>query len=222
MGLIRQPALVSESEGITMSQLMAVSAALQKQTTRDLKPIWEIEATVDPFEKLEDIPLGYWPMIIQDDIGFDAAGIHLDKDGQPFALISSSDDIDIWSLTASHETLEMLVDPSGNRTVAGDSPKGNQGRVMFLVEVSDPSEAAEYGYSINGVLVSDFYTPNFFDPVVSSGVRYSYTDAVREPRDVLPGGYLSWLNPQSGEWWQETWFSGNKSKFVNLGVLAGM
>lgn len=222
MAMIQQLALISESEKVTTSQLMAVSAALQKQASRDLKPIWEIEATVDAFETLEDVPLGYWPMIIQDDIGYDAAGIHLDKDGQPFALISSDDDVDIWSLTASHECLEMLVDPSGNRTIAGDSPKNNQGRVMFLVEVCDPSEAAEYGYSVNGILVSDFYTPEYFDPITATGVRYSFTDAIREPRDVLPGGYLSWLNPASGEWWQETWFSGNKSKFVNLGPLTSM
>jgi hypothetical protein len=44
----------------------------------------------------------------------------------------------------------MLVDPSGNRTQIGDSPKSNQGRVEFLVEVCDPSEAANFGYSVNG------------------------------------------------------------------------
>jgi hypothetical protein len=45
----------------------------------------------------------------------------------------------------------MLVDPSGNRLVAGDSPKTDQGRVSFLVEVCDPSEAADFAYSANGV-----------------------------------------------------------------------
>src|SRR5579871_4273498 len=149
--LIRQLALVSESSQVDMSQLMQVSAALQKQASRDLSPIWEISATVDPFAKLEDIPDGYLPLIIQDDIGFSgAAGIHLDKDGQPYALITASSDMDTWSLTASHEMCEMLVDPSGNRQVTGDSPKPGQGRVSFIVEVSDPSEAADYAYSVNG------------------------------------------------------------------------
>jgi len=155
---------------------------------RDLAPIWQISATVQAFEKLEDIPLDYWPMIVRDDIGFAAAGIHLDQDGQPFALITSSNDNDVWSLTVSHETLEMLVDPLGDRLVAGDSPKPDQGRVLFLVEVSDPSEAADFAYSVNGVLVSDFYTPSFFDPIAAVGVRYSFTDAITEPRQVLRGG----------------------------------
>jgi hypothetical protein len=160
-------------------------------------------------------------MIVMDDIGFDgAAGIHVDKDHQPYALITSSDDKDVWSLTASHELLEMLVDPFGNRLVAGDSPKKDQGRVMFLVEVCDPSEAAEFGYTVNGVRVSDFYTPHFFDPVAASGVRYSYTDAITEPRKILSGGYLSWMDPTTNHWWQEYWFSGSGPSFRDLGQLS--
>jgi hypothetical protein len=215
--LLRQVALVSEAPSVDMAAVARVSAALQKQAVRDFSPIWDVEATVDPFATLDDVPIGYWPMIIMDDIGFDAAGIHLDKDGQPYALISSGRD---WSLTASHELVEMLADPFGDRLVAGDSPKPDQGRVEFLVEVADPSEAAEFGYTVNGVLVSDFYTPQFFDPVVAQGVRYSFTGAISEPREVLRGGYLSWHDPVSDEWWQETWFNGNHSSFRNLGRLS--
>ena len=128
---------------------------------------------MDSFPRLEDVPVGYWPMIVKDDIGQPgAAGVHLDKDGQPFALIEMSDS---WSLTASHEMLEMLADPFGNRVIAGRSPKQGQGRVEFLVEVCDPSEAAQFGYTSNDILVSDFYTPHFFDPVHSAATRYSFT-----------------------------------------------
>src|SRR5262245_17515368 len=104
--LVNQTALVSETQAVTSGEVMRVAAALQKQATRDFGPIWGVQATVDPFERLDDVPLGYWPMIIRDDIGVDgAAGIHLDKDGQPFALIQFNRS---WSLTASHELLEML------------------------------------------------------------------------------------------------------------------
>lgn len=219
-GLTRQIALLSESRSVTFGELAMVSAALQRQASRDLQLIWDLQATVDPFDRLDDVPLGYWPIIVMDDIGFDAAGIHLDNEGQPFALVTSSDDNDVWSLTASHECLEMLVDPFGDRLVPGDSPKPDQGRVLFLVEVCDPSEAAEFGYSVNGVLVSDFYTPRYFDPTAASGVRYSFTDAIREPRDVLSGGYLSWLEPTTNSWWQETWFGGGRSTFRELGPLS--
>src|SRR4051812_6294155 len=94
-------AIVSEVEAHDPSDIARVTAALQRQAIRDFRPIWKVEATVDSFPALEDVPLGYWPIIVRDDIGVSgAAGIHLDQDGQPFALVSMSDS---WSLTASHE-----------------------------------------------------------------------------------------------------------------------
>jgi hypothetical protein len=217
--LVRHVALVSESNRAGMGDVLRVSAALQKQASRDLAPIWEISATVDAFEKLEDVPDGYWPMIIKDDIGVNAAGVHKDNDGQPFALISAADTADEWSLTSSHEMCEMLVDPSGDRQITGDSPKPGQGRVSFLVEVSDPSEASDFAYSVNGVLVSDFYTPNYFDPMKAPGVRYSFTGAITEPRQVLRGGYLSWKDSVSGHWWQKIWFQGDQPAFRDIGAI---
>src|ERR1700716_343508 len=218
--IIQQLALVSESKNAGIGDLMRVAAALQKQASRDLAPIWNISATVDAFEKLEDVPIGYWPMIVKDDIGFSgAAGIHLDKDRQPIALISSASHLDEWSLTTSHDSLERLVDPYGDRLIARDSPKEGQVRVSFLVEVCDPSEAAEFAYTCNGILVSDFYTPRYFDPIVSPGVRYSFTGAITEPRQVLVGGFLSWVDSTTGHWWQETWFGGAAPQFRDIGPL---
>jgi hypothetical protein len=84
--LLRQLALVSQSTSAGMNDLLKVSAALQKQASRHLAPEWDISATVDSFAELEDVPLGYWPLIVMDNIGADAAGFHEDKDGQPFCL----------------------------------------------------------------------------------------------------------------------------------------
>lgn len=220
MGVIlQQLALVSDSTSVPTGDVMRVAAALQKQASRDLNPIWNISATVSGFEKLEDVPIGYWPMIIKDNIGFNAAGIHLDTDRQPFALISAASDIDTWSLTASHETLEMLVDPYGDRVIAGDSPKPGQGRVSFLVEICDPSESTEFAYTVNGVRVSDFYTPEYFNPVPAPGIRYSFVGAITQPRQVLRGGYLSWSDSATTHWWQAVWFNGSSVTFRDIGPL---
>jgi hypothetical protein len=213
--LLRQIGLVSEVKDTSFSELARVSAALQKQVARDFAPLWEIQATVDAFAKLEDVPIGYWPVIVQADIGFNAAGIHLDKDGQPFSLVQYEAG---WSLTASHEVLEMLGDPFGDRLIAGESIKPGQGRVEYLVEVCDPSEDIAFAYTVNGVTVSDFYTPQFFEPVKNPGVRYGYTAALTGPRQVLKGGYLSWHDPVSDHWWQQTFF-GAKKAFRDLGVF---
>ncbi|HEY0522935.1 MAG TPA: hypothetical protein VGD08_06070 [Stellaceae bacterium] len=218
--LLRQVALVAESQLINASDLTKVSAALQKQATRDLVQFWGIKATVDAFPRLEDVPVGYWPIVIMDNIGQDAEGIHLDKNNQPFALVTAREQVDAWSLTASHEMIEMLVDPFGMRLTTSDSPKADQGRAQFLVEPCDPSEAAEFAYTANGILVSDFYSVRYFDPVAAPGVRYSFTGAIREPRQVLRGGYLSWLDIASDTWWQEIWFSSSEPTFRNLGQIS--
>lgn len=214
--LTQQIALVSEVPEIELGEMMKVGAALQKQASRDLSPIWNVSATVDAFAKLEDVPIGYWPVIVVEDVK-GAAGYHEDEEGQPFALVELGDS---WSLTASHEVLEMLVDPFGRRLIAGPSIKKNQGRVEYLVEICDPSEAEEFAYTVNEVLVSDFYTPRFFDPVGSSGVSYSFTGAIRKPRQVLRGGYVSWRHPITKHWWQQTYF-GSKPEFRDLGILTG-
>jgi hypothetical protein len=219
--LLRQVALVSESHKIDPGDLARVAAALQKQASRDLVQFWEVQSVVAAFPKLEDVPIGFWPIILEDDIQTPgAAGVHEDRNGQPFALVTTSDQLEVWSLTTSHEMIEMLVDPFGNRLVACDSPKADQGRVEILVEACDPSEAVEFAYTVNGILVSDFYSPRYFDPVAAPGVRYSFTGAIEEPRQVLKGGYLSWHDVASDMWWQETWFGGDSPTFRNLGRLS--
>jgi hypothetical protein len=205
-------ALVSWTRRTDPRDLSHVAAALQKQAIRDLAPIWSISATVDVFPSLRSVPAGYWPVVIVDDVK-DAAGYHQDSHGQPYALVEYSAS---WSLTASHEALEMLCDPWGRRTVAGRSPKADQGQVEFLVEACDPCEASSYAYTINGVLVSDFITPYYYDPRRTVGARYSFTGAVRQPRHILPGGYVSWWDPQSNHVWQQLWL-GPKREFVDLG-----
>lgn len=217
--MINHLALVNETHDLDIREVLQVAAALGKQIARDFTPIWGIASTVDAFATLEDVPTGYWPIIVMNDIGFAGAqGIHLDKDGMPFGLVDLSDG---WSLTASHEALEMLGDPLGNSLRAGPSTREDQGRVEYLVEVCDPSEAWGFGYNVNGIRVSDFYTPDYFLPIPSGNVRYSYTGAIEKPRQVLEGGYLSWLDPATGDWWQQTWFSGNAPQFRNLGPLNG-
>jgi len=215
--ILRNVAIVSETETIKLDELTRVSAALQKQAIRDLAPVWNVQSTVDVFASLEDVPVGTWPIIVEEDINTEgAAGIHEDNDGQPFALVTAENG---WSLTASHELIEMLVDPFGRRITEGQSPKSGQGRVQFLIEPCDPSEAAAFAYIINGVTVSDFYTPKYFSTVFNPGDRYSHTGAIKRPRQVLKGGYLSWHDPVSDHWFQETFFDGNTPKFRDLGQL---
>jgi hypothetical protein len=225
--LLENIALVPEPQDlVSMSDVTRTAAALQKQVLRDAEPLWGVQATVDAFASLDDVPTGYWPVILTDHVDA-GAGVHLDDEGQPYALVEAGANHPNWTVTASHEVLEMLVDPFGRRLVAGALPPQAEGdpvvaglsRVQYLVEVCDPSEDETFAYTVNDVLVSDFYTQNFFDPVASACVRYSFRNVIKAPREVLQGGYVSFGDPGTNHWYQVTWFSGPKPIVADLGIL---
>ena len=215
-------ALVSETPLIDFPQVSVTAAALNKQVTRDFGRLWHVHATVSPFEKLEDVPVDYWPVIIRDDINEPgAAGYHTDDNGQPFSLVQADDG---WTLTSSHEVLEMLADPFGNRTVAGSPPPNSPEqvsrleRVTYLVEVCDPCEASQFAYTSNGVTVSDFITPHYYDPNTSSRGHYSFRGNIQAPHEVLEGGYVSFGNPVDNHWFQIVVVNG-QTKVRDLGII---
>ncbi len=208
--------LVSLSGKVPNWEVQIVAASLQIQISRDFTPIWGVDATVSAFDKLEDVPSGFWPIIIMDDIGFNAVGIHPDNEQKPFGLVNANNN---WPLNASHEVLEILVDPIGNRTNQALSIIEGQGMVIYLMEICDPSGATQFGYQINGVWLSDFCTPEFFQTISLGDLRYSFTGAISSPRTILHGGYISWLDPGTGSWWQQIWFDGDSPQFRELGRL---
>jgi hypothetical protein len=197
-------ALTSLTDEVPPSQLRHVAAALQTQALRDVAPIWSVSATVDAFD-FSELPAGYWPLVVVKDLPGPGHGLHVMKDRSPLAFVRNSAS---WSLTASHEMIEMIVDPGGNRTTPGRSWEEGQGQVDFLVEACDPCEDGQFAYTINGVLVSDFVTPRFYDPFQTSGARYSMGGNVEGPRMILENGYLSWRDPRSGDIWQRRWEGG--------------
>jgi hypothetical protein len=215
-------ALVSLTSDVPMRSLMQVAAALQKQSTRDFGPVWGLPATVDAFEDLSSVPSDYSPVVVfgdgdelqqrlVSDIGEIPAvrlidefeqgwvtGVHLNSfTRQPFALVAASD---TWTVAASHEVLELLADKYGNRLVAAAHPAQPEYRVRYLLEVCDPCQSA--WYPVNGVRVSDFYTPRYFDPVSVGASRYSFTGALEYPLHVLEGGYVTYLDPENSSLYQ--------------------
>ncbi len=204
--------LVSQSTRVKFADLQPVAAALQRQITRDVAPFWHFKILVSAFRNRAAIPVGVWPLIIQDNIGEPgAAGFHTDENNQPYALIQYSSD---WTVTASHELVEMGGDPFGNTLRVGTL---SEMTVQYLQELCDPPEA--HNYEVNGVQVSDFILPHFYDADGQPWHKYSYLNALSGPRTVDRGGYLSYLGPD-GIWYQLTWFDGPQPIVVTLGKLA--
>jgi hypothetical protein len=216
-------AIVSLTGEIPTRQVLQVAAAVQKQITRDFTPFWGLRATVDAFEDLRSVPNDYLPVVVfgdpqeligrldfavseeytaelVDDFERDRmSGLHLNAfTRQPFALVAASDAA--WSVTLSHEILELIADPFGNRLVAAPHPVRRDQRVKYLLEVCDPCQSV--WYPVNGVPVSDFYGPRYFDPVRPDQGRYSFTGEITRPLQILEGGYLSWIDPEDSGLYQ--------------------
>lgn len=198
---LRHLVLVNKSTNpnITFADMQSVAQALQVQLDRDFTPIWGIHATLVALDQGEPTPSNSWPMRILDkpEAGL---GIHLDSGHKPFAEIGATSD---WSITASHEMLEMLVDPYGHRLVKAPDidPSSDQHLVNYLVEVGDPCEV--YSYNINDVAVSDFVTPEYYNENAASGTEVDFLGRLSGPYQVPDGCYISWIDPQDHRWHQK-------------------
>lgn len=183
-----------------------VSAAIQRQVSEHFTPLWHIDATVDFFGHPEDIPVQYAPVYVVDHLQNDnVGGYHKLDNGRPFAIVGY-DDV-LWSVDASHEVLEMIVDPDGDNLVAGDSPDPNlPGRAQFLVEICDPTGRENSAYKVDDVWLSDFHSPIYYDSLAVAGARYGYGDGLKRPKQLIKGGYLSWFDEARQQWFQRNFF----------------
>jgi hypothetical protein len=147
-------------------------------------------------------PKGTWRIELLRDTGQSGAlGFHADSHHQPYAKV----DVDTgqWTVTASHELLEMLGDPWGNRLHGAAALPGWEGtsrRVRYLVELCDPCEA--FTYPVGGVELSDFLLPNFYRSSPRATAGYSHLGRLTEPLQIADGGYISFLDPADGHVWQ--------------------
>jgi len=194
--------LVDATGYVNPELVQAAAMALNIQVLRDLPQFWDVQATVMYLPDPQRIPVGVWPVLLVASLPPGEGGFHLDQQNQPYAKVLANPANDSWTIAASHEILEMLVDPYGNRLqparsiqVIGGRIEDGPGEFDYLVEICDPCEHDLFAYGIRGIAVSDFITPRYYDPMTSLGVRYSFTGSIQAPRQVLPGGYISWIDP---------------------------
>ncbi|HYK35693.1 hypothetical protein [Alloacidobacterium sp.] len=218
-----QLGLVDTTGSLNPDLVQSVAAALNIQVTRDLPQFWDVKATVIYLPSPHKIPAGVWPVQLVKNLPPGEGGFHLDKHKQPYAKVIASPQNEGWTIASSHETLEMLVDPYGNRLqssvaikIAGKNVVDGTGQFGYLVEACDPCEDDKYAYTINGVVVSDFITPHYYDLLDTPATRYSFTGSIKSPRQLLPGGYISFVNHDLDEW-QQIQYLDSTPKLINLG-----
>lgn len=93
------------------------------------------------------------------------------------------------STIGSHEVGELLLDPFCSTT----ADSGNGFAVAY--EIADPVQDGLY--PINGVDVSNFVTPEWFNPQPAPGAKFDYLGALRSPFSLSKGGY--WVQMREGQ-----------------------
>ena len=132
----------------------------------------------------------------------DALGYHDRNDrGIPygFVFVELSEKLEEdWSVTLSHEALELIGDPEANLLVVGPNPEDRRRNVFHWFEMCDAVQ--DESYEVDGVKVSNFVLPLFFTSSDESGGRNDFLGRSSDGEtlksfSVNPGGYLGFYDP---------------------------
>ena len=201
-----QISVINESTVLTDADVNPVVTALQQQVTNDFRPVWGTDTELKMIPQGTQPPSGTWWLVILDDSDqAGALGYHdLTPDGLPIGKVFAASDLKAgtsWSVTASHELLEMLADPNINLSVLVQNQ--NTAGTLYAYEVCDACEDDSYGYTINNVLVSDFVFPAWFETFRPQGTQFDRMNQIHTPLQLLTGGYIGVFNISDGSGWQQ-------------------
>jgi hypothetical protein len=192
-------AIVNQSTVLKDAEIVPAVQALQVQLSRDLQKFWNASAWLTFVGLNRPIPPGCWQLLIKDTSDVEGAlGYHTETpDGLPIGYVFAKTDLDAsssWTVTLSHELIELRVDPWTTFAAAGTV---NGKPVFRALEPGDPCEDDSFGYDIGGVLVSDFVTPKYFEDQSKAG-PFDFGGHVTKPGELLINGYQSIF--QDGQW----------------------
>ena len=104
-----------------------------------------------------------------------------------------------WTVTLSHEALELTGDAEDNLLVQGPDPRNPKDTVFHWFEMCDAVQ--NESYLIDGVGVSNFVLPLFFTSSEERGGRNDFLGTVTEGQTLRsfsanPGGYIGFFDPK--------------------------
>jgi hypothetical protein len=198
-------------------ELQFAIRAINRQISEDFEPYWSLGATLrlegrsgrqpdaqDTSDMRGDAVIYMWD---ESDVP-SALGYH-DKNfkGIPFGFVFTELSKKIgedWSVTLSHEALELIADPEVNLLVMGPHPNPDQkGREVFhWYEMCDAVQAETY--EIDGIEVSNFVLPLYF----TGGDEFEgrndylgtqYSQGSLRSFGINPGGYVGFYDPVRGD-----------------------
>lgn len=207
---------------ITDMLLHKTIRAINVQIERDFEPYWSFGATLrleghtgsrkkptaapfSPMDMRGDAILYVW-----DKYNKNYDGLHDKSFGSvPYGVVYldlSAGLQEDWSVSLSHEALELVGDPLANLVVQGPHPTNRNRDVFHWFEMCDAVQAQSY--RIDDVLVSDFILPMYFTPTAEPNARNNFVGDFK-PADapasklksfgVVRGGYIGFFDPHLGD-----------------------
>lgn len=189
--------------------------AINRQITEDFAPYWSLSATLrlegrsgkkPSHQTLADMRgdaiIYLWDSVDVDD----ALGYHdRNNRGIPYGFVFTELVKELkeeWTVTLSHEALELIGDPEVNLLVAGPNPHKPGQTVFHWYEMCDAVQS-EF-YEIDGIKVSNFLLPLYFTGGEELGGRNDFLGNLHKGKTlqsfgVNPGGYIGYFDPATGD-----------------------
>jgi hypothetical protein len=186
----------------------ALIAAMQVFVDEHVAPVWGTPAKLI---KSTDFVKGAWAMVLLDNADQPGALAYHDltPDGLPESKVfvkTTLENKDLVSVSASHELVEMLVDPAINLMTTGPDPKA-----VYAYESADPVEALNF--PVDGIPMTDFIYPAYFEDFHKPGsVQFDRLGKIKRPFQILAGGYQ--IVFKNGKWSQVFGSAAKKRSFA--------
>jgi len=186
----------------------ALIAAMQVYINNFIVPVWGTPAKL---VKSTGFVKNAWAMVFLENADTPGALAYHDltTDGFPLSKVfvkTTVEDGELVSVSASHELVEMLVDPAINMMTTGPDPK-----TIYAYEMADPVEALSF--NVNGIPMSDFVYPSYFEGFRKAGsVKFDQLNKVTKPFQILSGGYQ--IIYKGGKWSQVFGSKAKEKKFA--------
>ena len=200
---------------LTDEEVQGAIRAINRQTKEDFEPYWSLGATLRLEGKAGPKPKPQEPADLRGDAIIylwdktnipEALGYHdRNNRGIPFGFVFTELSASLgenWTVTLSHEALELIADPEVNLLVAGPHPGNPKLDVFHWYEMCDAVQAETY--KIDNMEVSNFVLPLYFTGSEEVGGRNDFLGRSHKSRTlrsfgVNPGGYIGFFNPATGE-----------------------
>jgi len=157
-----------------------------------------------------------------------ALGYHdMNNRGLPFGFVFTqlSEQLgESWTVTLSHEALELIGDANVNLLAAGPHPQHPDKLVFHWYEMCDAVQ--DEHYEIDGVPVSNFVLPLYFTVGDETGARNDFLNRAHSGKTLTsfginPGGYIGFFDAATGQSGTVTADKRGQDRLRIKGVLKG-